>query len=68
MRRMTTWNQSESMRKEWPEFIILYRTRRHVAWVGRLRPFCQAYTILLAYCRMLDRRHDARSIPYVMVL
>lgn len=68
MRRMTTWNQFESMRKAWPGFVILHRTRCHVTWVGRLRPFCQTYTILLVYRFMPDRRHDAWSMPCVMVI
>ena len=68
MRKLTTWDQVESMRKTWPEFRVLERSRRFVRWVGRLRPFCMTYTIHVAYCREPDRGIAHGFRPCVTVI
>lgn len=79
MRRLTTWEQVERMRKQWPGFRLLNRTRSEVAWTGELRPLCQTHAVRVEYRRdlarlrvtvvnpLLRRRHEApdKSIPHV---
>ena len=68
MRRLTTSDQVERMRKAWPTFRVLYRTRCDVSWKGELRPFCQTYTVQMQYHRALDRRNIDRYLPRVAVM
>ena len=79
MRRLTTWEQVERMRKQWPRFRVLDRSRTAVTWTGDLRPLCQTYAVRVEYRRdlarlrvtvvnpLLRRRHEApdKSIPHV---
>jgi len=51
MRKLTTWDQANSMRRVWPEFRMVERKRDFVMWVGPLRPFCQTYSVCVAYRR-----------------
>lgn len=67
MGRLTTWDQCERMRREWPQFRPLQRTRREVVWIGRIRPLCQTYEILLAYYREPDRYRAEMSQSWVVV-
>ena len=68
MRRMTTWKQVERMRKAWPGFRVLHRTRCDVRWRGQLRPFCQTYTVQVTYHLEPDRRIVDGSLPQVTVI
>ena len=56
------------MRKEWPGFRVLHRTRCDVRWRGQLRPFCQTYTVQVTYHLEPDRRIVDGSLPQVTVI
>ena len=56
------------MRKEWPGFRVLSRTRCDVAWLGALRALCQTHTILVAYYREPDRGLVGGCLPLVTVV
>ena len=49
----STWKQVELMRKSWPTFKVLHRTRGQVLWEGSLRPLCQTYIV-----QVLLERHQ----------
>ena len=67
MRRLTTWDQAERMRKLWPQFRVMNRTKCDVVWSGSLRPLCQAYSVRVAYHREPDRRRANMCRPTVIV-
>ena len=66
---LSTMKQAELMRKEWPMFKILRRTRWEVLWEGPLRPLCQPYTIqvLLWREKNLNKSNPPRT-PQVTVI
>ena len=68
MKSLTTLTQVEFMRKAWPGFRLLHRTRRDVIWAGELRPICQTYHVRVTYHRELDRRNVNGSLPRVTVM
>ena len=79
MKILTTWEQVERMRKQWPGFRVLNRSRTVVNWIGELRPLCQIYAVQVEYQRelarprvtvvnpLLRRRHETpdESIPHL---
>ena len=68
MRKLTTWDQVESMRRTWPEFRVLQRRRRVVSWVGRLQPLCRTYTVCVMYRREPEVGIVAGFLPCVVVI
>lgn len=68
MRKLTTWDQANSMRKTWPEFRVIERTHGFVMWVGHLQPFCHSYTVHVAYGRDARRGIIDGSLPCVTVI
>ena len=67
MRRLTTWDQVERMRKVWPDFRVLCRTHCDVLWTGELQPLGQTYTVQVAYWRKPNRTAVDRSLVVVTV-
>ena len=67
MRKLTTWDQVNSMRRAWPGFRMVERKRDFVTWVGPLRPFCQTYTVCVTYRRDPRRGMIDDSLPRVTV-
>ena len=66
---LSTWKQVELMRKSWPTFKVLQRTRWHVLWEGPLRPLCQNYTVQVLLEREKNfKNSDMPRIPQVTVL
>ena len=55
---LTIRKQIEFMRRDWPSFRALRRSKGLVRWEGRLQPLCQVYTVQIAFCR--QRREDRR--------
>ena len=49
MRRLTTLDQVERMRRQWPTFRVLCRTRCDVVWEGALQPLCRIFLVRLMY-------------------
>lgn len=60
---LSTWKQVELMRRNWPMFKVLRRTRWQALWEGSLRPLCQPYTVQV----LLQRAQDLK-IPRVTVI
>ena len=67
MKRLTTWDQCERMKKAWPSFRTTCRTRCEIVWIGQVRPLCQTYVLQVRYYREPDRRLAERSRIRVMV-
>ena len=60
---LSTWKQVELMRKNWPAFKVLARTRWQVLWEGSLRPLCRPYTVQV----FLERAQHPK-LPRVTVI
>ena len=58
---LTIRRQIESMRRDWPCFRTIRRSKGIVFWEGRLRPLCQVYSVQIAFCR--QRREGHRYFP-----
>ena len=58
---LSTMKQVELMRREWPMFKILRRTRWEVLWEGPLRPLCKTYTIQVLLER--EKNHSKSNRP-----
>jgi len=57
------------MRKSWPTFKVLERTRWRVLWEGALRPLCQTYTVHVLLEREKNcNKSDIPPIPQVTVI
>ena len=66
---LSTMRQAELMRKGWPMFKILRRTRWEVLWEGPLRPLCQTYTIQVLVQREKNHnKSDSPRTPQVTVI
>ena len=66
---LSTWKQVELMRRNWPLFKILHRTRWEVLWEGCLRPLCQPYTVQVWLPRTQGHSGAGNSpIPRVTVV
>ncbi len=66
---LSTWKQVELMRKNWPMFKVLQRTRWLVLWEGVLRPLCQTYTVQVLLQREKNyNKSDISPIPQVTVI
>ena len=64
---LSTWKQTESMRRAWPMFKVLHRTRQVVAWEGLLLPLSQSYTVQVCLRRIQDCwRSDPSQILVVV--
>lgn len=61
---LSTWDQTELMRKKWPTFKVFLRTRLYVLWEGSLRPLCQTYTVQVLLQREKNyNKSDLSRIP-----
>ena len=66
---LSTWKQAEFMRREYPTFKVLRRTRWLVLWEGSLRPLSQTYTVQVLLRRDQNRKKgDPLLIPRVIVI
>lgn len=66
---MSTWEQVRLMRRIWPAFKVLHRTRWLVRWEGPLRPLSQTYTVQVLFQRRKNyNRSDTAPIPQVTVI
>ena len=66
---LSTMKQAERVRREWPLFKILRRTRSSVLWEGPLRPLCQTYMIQVLVQR--EKNHHTSALlqgPQVTVI
>lgn len=68
MRKLTTWDQVEAMRRAWPRFHVLERTRRVVVWLGKLRPLCRTYSVCVLYTREPNHGIVEACVPCVTVI
>ena len=65
---LSTWKQAEFMRREYPTFKVLHRTRWLALWEGSLRPLCQTYTVQVLLRRdQNQKKGDPVRIPQVTV-
>ncbi len=62
---LSTWKQTELMRKEWAMFKVLQRTRWLVNWKGLLQPLCQPYTVQVLLQR--NQHPNVQTPPRVIV-
>ena len=60
---LSTLKQVELMRKNWPMFTVLQRTRWLVLWEGALRPLCQTYMVQVLLRRM--KSYNKSTIPLI---
>lgn len=66
---LSTWKQTELMRKKWPGFKVLHRNRWCVLWEGSLRPLCQPYTVRVLLEREKNyNKFNFPQIPQVTVI
>lgn len=66
---LSTWEQAKLMRKIWPAFKVLQRTRWWVLWEGVLRPLSQTYTVqMLLQREKIYNKTDVPKIPKVTVI
>ena len=66
---LSTWKQTELMRKNWSTFKVLHRTRWLVLWEGSLRPLCQTYIVQVLLQREKNyNKSDIPLIPQVTVI
>lgn len=66
---LSIWKQAEYMRREWPTFKVLRRTRWWALWEGALRPLSQTYTVQVLLQRDRNRKKAAPArIPLVVVI
>ena len=66
---LSTWDQVELMRRYWPAFKVLKRTRRYARWEGFLRPLSETYRVQVLFQRELNRKKaNPPPIPLVTVL
>ena len=66
---LSTWKQAEFMRREYPTFKVLHRTRWLVLWEGSLRPLSQTYTVRVLLRRdQNQKKGDPVRIPQVIVI
>ena len=67
---LSIWKQVEVMRRKWPMFRVLRRTRWSVLWEGPLRPLSQTYTVQLALQRDQNRNKAtlSQTLPRVTVV
>ena len=63
-KRLTTREQDRLVRRHWPTFQTLRRSRTSVCWQGTLLPLGRAYTVLV----VLDfRERGLQALPSVVV-
>ena len=66
---LSTWTQAELMRRNWPTFKVIQRTRWLVLWEGSLRPLNQTYTVQVLLQREKNyNKSDTPPIPRVTVI
>ena len=66
---LSTQKQVDLMRKSWPTFKVLDRTRWRVQWKGALRPLCQTYMVHVLLQREKNyNKSDTLRIPQVTVM
>lgn len=66
---LSTWRQAELMRRNWPTFKIIRRTRWLVVWEATLCPLSQTYTVQVLLEREKNyNRSDIPPIPQVTVI
>lgn len=66
---LSIWKQAELMRKNWPTFKVLRRTRWYALWEGALRPLSRTYTVSVWLEREQHRKKaDPPRIPLVTVI
>lgn len=52
MKCLTTMEQDRLVRRQWPSFRTLKRSRSLVVWEGTLRPLCKTYRVQVALQRL----------------
>ena len=66
---LSTWTQAELMRRNWPTFKVIQRTRWLVLWEGSLRPLSQTYTVQVLLQREKSyNKSDTPRVPQVTVI
>ncbi len=60
---LSTMKQIELMRRGWPRFKVLRRTRWEALWEGPLKPLCQTYTVQVLLQR--EENHNKSALPRI---
>lgn len=68
MMGLTIRRQIEFMRRDWPHFRTIRRTKWFARWEGQLRPLCQDYTVQVAFCRQQGNSSYRCLPPLVTVI